>query len=83
MKKKVEYFRETDEIEESHVEVTVPSVNIREKPSYKGAIIGTATDGEKLKYRSTIIDPDGVSWYGIVYGDNSGWVCGNYSRLVE
>ena len=83
MKKKVEYFREVEEVNDTFVEATVPSVNIRKEPGYNGAIIATATEGQKLKHYSTIVDPDGVSWHEVGAEGNHGWICGKFSRLVE
>ena len=58
--------------------VTGASVRVRQAPSLRGAVIGSAKKGDKL----LVLDYQ-QDWYEIQYGQSVGWISADYIKLGE
>jgi len=59
---------------------TTDSVNLRKYASKSSARLGSVPKGVSLAFSDTATS-GGVTWYKVVYGNNTGWIMGTYTSL--
>lgn len=67
-------------INAKEVKIVGGNCYVRTAPNTTGRILGTAYNGDILKYQGQISE-DG--WHLVEYKNQNGWVSGKYSKLVE
>lgn len=70
----------------SYIITTADKVYIRQSPSTKAAALGQVPLGSVLKFNAKQIIGQGtkneVTWYQVTYGNQTGWMHGNYVRIL-
>lgn len=63
------------------VKGTGSTLNMRDTPTTKGKVLATIKDGEKVTIKDGPKDADGITWYQIEYGGQTGWASSAYLAI--
>ena len=67
---------------ENKIKITGSTVNVRESAGTDSNVVAKVTEGSTYAYTDTT-EVDGVTWYKITVGSNTGWVIGTYVEVVS